>query len=104
MTSHSRLVVHLLDINDNKPEFELSTYLETVAESVAVGYSVTQVYATSRDAGVNAEITYGIMAGNELGKFRIDSRTGELFNEIAVFVFVCVRNVSNVKSTRIWKN
>ena len=74
MTSVSYLVVHLLDINDNKPEFELSTYIETVDESVDVGHSVSQVFATSRDTGVNAEISYGIMAGNELGNFRIDSR------------------------------
>jgi protocadherin Fat 1/2/3 len=76
MTSHARLVVHLLDINDNKPEFELSTYEETLSESVSVGQSVARVYATSRDAGVNAEIAYSLMAGNELGKFRIDAKTG----------------------------
>ena len=98
MTSVCHLVVHILDINDNKPEFELTMYEETVAESVEVGYSVVQVHATSRDAGVNAEITYGIMAGNELGNFRIDSETGGLkfnLNQLAIFLInLCIVSLS----------
>ncbi len=35
-----------------------------------------QVFATSRDTGINAEITYNIIAGNEQEKFRIDDTTG----------------------------
>ena len=77
MTSTAYLIVHLLDINDNPPEFEMATYTVTVDESASVGMSIVDVFATSKDAGVNAEITYGIMAGNELGKFRIESRSGK---------------------------
>ena len=77
MVSTAHLIVHLLDVNDNPPEFQLATYAVTTDESVAVGTTIVGVFATSRDAGVNAEISYGIMAGNELGKFRIDSKTGK---------------------------
>lgn len=76
MTSISYLIVRLLDINDNPPEFERSMYSVNVREDTHVGMSLMRVYATSRDTGVNAEITYSITGGNEHGKFRIDSRTG----------------------------
>ena len=77
MTSVTYLVVHLLDINDNKPEFELVSYAATVGENLDIGSSVIVVFATSRDAGVNAEISYSIIAGNELNNFEIDPKTGE---------------------------
>ena len=77
MTSVSFLVVHLLDINDNPPEFERQMYTHDVREDTHVGTSLLRVHATSRDIGVNARITYAITGGNEHGKFRIDSNTGE---------------------------
>ena len=49
----------------------------TVPEDVAVGTEVLRVLATSVDIGPNAEITYNIRLGNELGKFTIDRNLGE---------------------------
>ena len=40
------------------------------------GTDVVRVMATSRDIGVNAEISYTIIAGNEKRKFSIDPETG----------------------------
>ena len=40
------------------------------------GTDVVRVMATSRDIGVNAEISYTIIAGNEKRKFSIDQETG----------------------------
>ena len=68
--------MRLIDINDNPPEFEHSVYSTTVREDTSVGSSVMQVFATSKDTGINAEIMYDIIAGNEQGKFRMDSKTG----------------------------
>ena len=68
--------MRLIDINDNPPEFEHSVYTTAVREDTSVGSSVIQVFATSRDTGINAEIMYDIIAGNEQGKFRMDSKTG----------------------------
>lgn len=35
------------------------------------------MYATSLDTGVNAEVVYSIVGGNEYEKFTIDPATGE---------------------------
>ena len=77
MTSRAYLIVRLLDVNDNPPEFERSIYSHVVREDVQVGTNFMSVYATSKDTGINADITYSINAGNEQGKFRIDVKTGE---------------------------
>ena len=69
--------MRLIDINDNPPEFEHSVYSTTIREDTSVGSSVMQVFATSKDTGINAEIMYDIIAGNEQGKFRMDSKTGK---------------------------
>ena len=39
---------------------------------------IMRVFATSRDTGVNAEITYTIVGGNEQGKFSLDPVSGVL--------------------------
>lgn len=67
----------MLDVNDNVPVFQRRDYGVTVPEDVAVGTEVLRVLATSVDIGLNAEITYRIRSGNELGKFTIDTNSGE---------------------------
>lgn len=67
----------MLDVNDNAPVFQRRDYSVTVPEDVAVGTEVLRVLATSVDIGLNAEITYRIRSGNELGKFSIDTNLGE---------------------------
>ncbi|XP_046394541.1 fat-like cadherin-related tumor suppressor homolog isoform X2 [Ischnura elegans] len=70
------LVVIVLDINDNPPEFEKKFYSGVVAEIDPIGTEVVRVLATSRDAGINAEITYSIVGGNDHKKFEIHNKTG----------------------------
>lgn len=64
-------------MNDNAPLFQRRDYAVTVPEDVAVGTEVLRVLATSVDIGLNAEITYRIRSGNELGKFTMDRTSGE---------------------------
>lgn len=71
------LTILVLDVNDNAPVFQRRDYAVTVPEDVAVGTEVVRVLATSADIGPNAEITYNIRSGNELGKFTIDRKWGE---------------------------
>ena len=40
------------------------------------GSDVLQVLATSKDSGINADITYSIVSGNEGRKFEIHPKTG----------------------------
>jgi protocadherin Fat 1/2/3 len=63
-------------MNDNPPEFASHTYLTTIPESARVSTDVTRVLANSRDVGVNAQISYSIIGGNEHRKFAIHPKTG----------------------------
>uniref|UniRef100_A0A2C9L126 Cadherin domain-containing protein n=1 Tax=Biomphalaria glabrata TaxID=6526 RepID=A0A2C9L126_BIOGL len=78
LTSEATIMVTVLDVNDNPPEFERSSYYTTIPESAKVGTIIVGVKATSLDVGINADITYSILAGNEQGKFAIDSNKGVL--------------------------
>ncbi|XP_068085238.1 fat-like cadherin-related tumor suppressor homolog [Anabrus simplex] len=70
------LNVIVLDINDNPPEFASKYYYASVAEINGVGTEIVRVLATSKDTGVNAEITYSIIGGNEHKKFEIHPKSG----------------------------
>ncbi|CAI9732107.1 protocadherin Fat 1 isoform X3 [Octopus vulgaris] len=78
MSSTATLNIHLLDVNDNPPEFEHTMYKGEVREDIGIG-RVLQVLAASKDVGVNAEISYYIIAGNEQHRFKIDKTTGVLY-------------------------
>lgn len=75
-TATALLSITVADVNDNPPEFQFRQYSARVPELDAVGTELLRVTATSRDAGVNAEIYYSIIGGNERDAFSIDSRTG----------------------------
>lgn len=79
LSSSATLNIKLLDVNDNPPEFEHTIYMAEVREDNGVGTSVVRVLATSKDAGVNAEIDYSIVSGNDKQKFRIHKRSGVIF-------------------------
>lgn len=76
LSSFATVTITVLDINDNPPVFERRDYLVTVPEDTSPSSEILSVFATSKDIGTNAEISYFIRSGNEKGKFRIDSKTG----------------------------
>ncbi|KAI4552983.1 hypothetical protein MJT46_016277 [Ovis ammon polii x Ovis aries] len=76
LSSLATVSITVLDVNDNPPVFERRDYLVSVPEDTSPGTQVLAVFATSKDIGTNAEITYLIRSGNEQGKFRINPKTG----------------------------
>ena len=66
----------MLDVNDNPPEFASRLYFASVKEDVLKETDVVRVLATSKDSGINADITYSIVAGNEARKFDIHPKNG----------------------------
>ncbi|XP_054014590.1 fat-like cadherin-related tumor suppressor homolog isoform X2 [Hylaeus anthracinus] len=76
LMSITSLIVNVQDINDNPPEFASKIYFAKVPEIYAIGTEVARVLATSKDTGVNADVYYSIVGGNEHKKFQIDARTG----------------------------
>lgn len=78
LRTKTNLFVKVLDVNDNPPEFVSKLYHALVPELSPVDTTVVKVMATSKDIGVNAEISYSIVSGNGHKKFAIDSKTGVL--------------------------
>lgn len=76
LSSVTSLIVNVQDINDNPPEFSTKLYYAQVPEVNPVGTEIARVLATSKDTGVNAEIYYSIVGGNEHKKFQIDTKSG----------------------------
>ncbi|XP_023289907.1 fat-like cadherin-related tumor suppressor homolog isoform X2 [Orussus abietinus] len=72
----ANLLVIVQDINDNPPEFTSKFYFSRIPEIDAVGTEVARVLATSKDTGVNADVYYSIVGGNEHKKFQIDEISG----------------------------
>jgi len=78
LSSTAIVKVIVLDINDNPPEFASKNHYAVVPEIAPIGTEVVRVLATSKDSGVNAEIAYSIIGGNEHKKFQMNHSTGVL--------------------------
>ncbi|XP_060905092.1 protocadherin alpha-3-like [Labrus mixtus] len=80
-SGHLKILVSVLDINDNAPVFFKDVYSVTLHENAPVGETVTQVNATDFDDGQNGEVVYSFsnsMNQNILNIFHINSLTGEI--------------------------
>lgn len=71
-----RVEIEVLDLNDNRPEFEVEFYNISIVENLPSGFSVLQVIAIDRDQGENADFLYIISEETPNGAFLIDPRTG----------------------------
>ncbi|XP_052462720.1 protocadherin Fat 1-like isoform X1 [Carassius gibelio] len=68
------VLVEVLDINDNSPEFEIHPATVPIPEDHKVGDDVTSVTATDADSEFNSEVRYTLMGG--VGRFSIDQESG----------------------------
>ncbi|XP_058123843.1 fat-like cadherin-related tumor suppressor homolog [Anopheles ziemanni] len=78
LSNSATLIINVQDINDNPPEFTSKHYFASVPEINSIGSEILKVLATSKDTGINAEISYSIIGGNEHRKFTINNKTGIL--------------------------
>ncbi|XP_023211773.1 fat-like cadherin-related tumor suppressor homolog [Centruroides sculpturatus] len=76
LSTSATLLVMVQDVNDNPPEFTQRFYFATVSEISTPGTKVIRVAATSRDSGINAEISYSLIDGNGLVDFTIHPKSG----------------------------
>ncbi|XP_051646572.1 protocadherin-23 isoform X1 [Manacus candei] len=72
------VTVLIQDVNDNVPKFEQSYYKASVWEGQSPKMDIVQVFATDLDSGLNGEMEYSILSGNENATFLIDSARGIL--------------------------
>lgn len=70
-----RVLINVLDVNDNAPRFS-KIFSATVAENAPAGYTVTRVTTTDEDAGSNAVSRYSIADASL--PFNINPNTGDI--------------------------
>ncbi|XP_028323053.1 protocadherin Fat 3 [Gouania willdenowi] len=71
----------MLDVNDNPPFFQNTSYSAVLPENSMIGASVLQVFAQDQDSEKNAMVSYQILSDiyNSTDYFSIDSSSGLLF-------------------------
>ncbi|XP_069026675.1 protocadherin alpha-12-like isoform X33 [Embiotoca jacksoni] len=53
MTSHAKLLIEVLDVNDNAPEITVTSLLNTVKEDASIGTAIALVSVFDKDKGKN---------------------------------------------------
>ena len=94
VVSAASIVVHVVDVNDNRPVFTTSSYVGNVSEASPIGSYVVDaasdrhaplvVQATDADAGPNALLTYSIADAVAADVFEIDSATGAVKTKVVL--------------------
>ena len=75
-SSTAHLIIHVNDVNDHDPIFEKSEYAAVLSELAPVGSYVAGITATDGDTGINADIFYAIVSGNERHWLDMDAVSG----------------------------
>ncbi|KAM9849602.1 protocadherin alpha-3-like [Aulostomus maculatus] len=60
MSAHCKVLVEVVDLNDNAPEITVTSLLGTVREDAKVGTAIALVSVLDRDGGRNGEVEAGI--------------------------------------------
>ncbi|RZF33481.1 hypothetical protein LSTR_LSTR010137 [Laodelphax striatellus] len=83
-TATAFLIIHVNDVNDHEPVFEKSEYSAILSELAPTGTYVAGITATDEDSGVNAQIYYAFVSGNDHQWFQIDSHSGLITTKAAL--------------------
>ncbi|KAI2804340.1 hypothetical protein BLOT_003322, partial [Blomia tropicalis] len=83
-TAVAPLLVNLVDINDNTPQFTHEFYNFTVVEEVNANLTVGTVLATDKDSGKNSEIHYSIIGDHANELFFIEQASGNIKTRVKI--------------------
>ena len=70
--------VTISDINDNAPSFNTTSIAITFSEATNVSDVIFTLQANDPDEGLNSELRYVILSGNDGGLFVVDSESGDV--------------------------
>ncbi|TSN95695.1 Protocadherin Fat 1 [Bagarius yarrelli] len=76
LSSEVTVMIDVIDLNDNAPEFSQKVYEAAVSELAPRGYFVTQVKASDADSSDTMNLEFSILSGNEEQNFVIDKKSG----------------------------
>ena len=93
------LVIMINDINDHAPVFQQKTYRRELGELTPLGSFTASITATDNDTGINAEIVYTIISGNDLGWFKIDGTTGLVTTQMSLDRETATKVVLHIQAT-----
>ncbi|KAM3613136.1 uncharacterized protein V6R79_021134 [Siganus canaliculatus] len=77
MSAHSKVLVEIIDVNDNTPEITVTSLLNTVNEDAAVGTAIALVSVLDRDSGKNGDVKCEIL--NKV-PFKLDTNYKNYFS------------------------
>ncbi|XP_054840750.1 protocadherin Fat 4-like [Eublepharis macularius] len=79
-TGTAKILINVIDANDNPPVFPQEMYKVSIKENAPKGSSVIQVKATDRDEGSNAQIIYSFTSIDKRArqKFHVDPQEGTI--------------------------
>ena len=66
----------MVDQNDNAPRFNEKIYDVSILENVSVGHVLLVLYAKDEDSGLNANVSYSILAGSGMNTFSLNKTSG----------------------------
>uniref|UniRef100_UPI003AAE43FE cadherin-23 isoform X1 n=1 Tax=Centroberyx gerrardi TaxID=166262 RepID=UPI003AAE43FE len=79
LSTSTTIYVHIVDENDNAPEFPEEEYVTVLSEGPeTVGATIATVTAIDPDEGLNGTLRYAIAHGNLAQTFRINHITGRI--------------------------
>ncbi|XP_078405894.1 protocadherin alpha-C2-like [Cetorhinus maximus] len=77
----ARIIIIVVDVNDNGPLFDHEIYRATIAENAAKGTLVAKINAVDLDEGTNAELTYSFthhVSESIRELFKLEPSTGDI--------------------------
>ncbi|KAK5908191.1 hypothetical protein CgunFtcFv8_016271 [Champsocephalus gunnari] len=79
LPTSTTIYVHIVDENDNAPEFPEEEYVTVLSEGPeTVGATIATVTSIDPDEGLNGTLRYAIAQGNLIQTFNINSITGRI--------------------------
>ncbi|XP_067132550.1 cadherin-related tumor suppressor-like isoform X1 [Centruroides vittatus] len=73
LSSTVTIYINVVDVNDNVPLFESTTYRQEIFENITIGSYILQVTARDMDSGFNGKIRYELLEGDPKNEFSITS-------------------------------
>ncbi|KAK7922747.1 hypothetical protein WMY93_009649 [Mugilogobius chulae] len=97
MSSHAKLLIEVLDVNDNAPEISVTSLLNTVKEDTSLGTAIALVSVSDKDGETGDIVTLQTFNFEELKTFQfkvqaIDSGVPPLSSNVTVNVFILDEN------------
>uniref|UniRef100_A0A1I8MKU3 Cadherin domain-containing protein n=1 Tax=Musca domestica TaxID=7370 RepID=A0A1I8MKU3_MUSDO len=77
LTSTADVIVDIINLNDNEPQFTQNEYYFNITENSPIGTVAGKVEAFDKDLGAFGEVTYSLIGENNK-YFTIDSYTGNI--------------------------